>query len=194
MILIDNKVVSLDLIEKEFICNLDACKGACCWEGDYGAPLSSEETVILGEIYSIVAPYLTDAGRKAIQQQGTSVYNDEVNEFSTPLIQNAACAYIAYSENGIAQCGIEQAHQAGKIDFKKPISCHLYPIRIKSYENFDAVNYDKWDICDAACSLGKKEQVPIYRFVKEALIRKYGATFYDELEVIAQDYLAQNKK
>lgn len=192
MIVIDKKIISLDVIEKNFVCNLNACKGACCWEGDFGAPLSLEEVVILEEIYEDIQPFLSKAGKKAIKKQGTSTYNETVEEYNTPLIQNAACAYLIYNENGVAQCGIEQAHQAGATDFKKPISCHLYPIRIQSYENFEAINYDKWDICNAACSLGEALKIPVYRFVKQALIRKYGEQFYDELDAIAKEYYAQH--
>ncbi len=182
MILIDDKIISDDVVEKQFVCNLEACKGACCWEGDYGAPLTDEEQEILVKIYEDVKPFLTAEGIAAIEAQGVFTYFKKAKEYGTPLINNRACAYMTYDELGIAKCGIEQAHKAGKTDFLKPISCHLYPIRIESYEGFDAVNYDKWEICSAACTLGEKLKIPAYQFVKEALIRKYGEQFYEALE------------
>ncbi len=186
MILIEDKIVSDDVVEKQFICNLDACKGACCWEGDSGAPLEKEEMKILEEIYDKVKPFLTADGIKAIEEIGLYTYYNEAKEYGTPLIDNAACAYLTYEANGIAKCGIEKAYEAGVIDFKKPISCHLYPVRTTTYEGFEAVNYDKWDICSAACTLGKKHQMPVYKFVKDALIRKYGESFYEALDAAAQ--------
>lgn len=182
MILIDDKIISDDVVEKRFVCNLEACKGACCWEGDYGAPLTDEEREILVNIYEDVKPFLTTEGIAAIEEQGVFTYFKKAKEYGTPLINNRACAYMTYDESGIAKCGIEQAHKAGKTDFLKPISCHLYPVRIEKYEGFDAVNYDKWEICSAACTLGEKLKIPVYQFVKEALIRKYGEQFYEALE------------
>lgn len=182
MIIIDDKVISDEVVEEQFLCNLDACKGACCWEGDSGAPLEAEELPILKEIYKTIKPFLSPAGIAVLEKEGPYVYFDEAEEFGTPLIDNAACAYMTFTKNGVAQCGIEQAHNAGVIDFKKPISCHLYPIRVTKYENFEAVNYDRWDICSAACTKGKKEQLPVYVFLKDALTRKYGAEFYEQLD------------
>ena len=184
MILIDNKIISDDVVEKQFVCNLDACKGACCWEGDSGAPLEKAELVILEEIYPKVKPFLTKKGIEVIEREGVYTYYKREEEYGTPLVDNAACAYLTYDE-GIAKCGIEKAQEAGVIDYKKPISCHLYPIRITSNETFDAVNYDKWDICTAACSLGEKLEVPVYQFLKGALIRKYGEEFYEALDAAA---------
>jgi len=187
MLIIQEVLVSDDVIEKHFLCNLNACKGACCWEGDWGAPLEADEKEILDEIYPKVKPYLTDEGIAQIEKQGTSVYNEEPAEFGTTLIENKACAFMTRDSIGIAHCGIEQAHNDGIIDFKKPISCHLYPIRASKDEHvgFEALNYDKWDICSAACDLGKKEQLPVYIFVQDAIKRKYGDEFYDELHAAA---------
>ena len=182
MILIDDKIISDDVVEVQFVCNLDACKGACWWEGDYGAPLTDEEREILKNIYEDVKPFLTPEGKAAIETQGIYVYVDETKEYATTLVNNTACAYMTRDENGIAKCGIEEAHKAGKTDFLKPISCHLYPVRIDHHDHFDAINYDKWEICSAACELGKKMQMPVYQFVKDALIRKYGEDFYEALE------------
>lgn len=191
MILIQDKIlVSLDVIEEQFLCNLNACKGACCWEGDSGAPLEEEELGVLDKIYDTIKPYLRPEGIKAIEEQGKYVFVEEgtLKEFSTPLVDNAACAYMTIDKKGIAKCGIEEAYRDGKIDWKKPISCHLYPIRIAEYNDIDAVNYERWDICSAACTAGKKAKLPVYKFAKEPLIRKYGEAFYNELETVAEDW------
>lgn len=176
--------MSEDIIEKDFVCNLSACKGACCIDGDAGAPLTKEEADILEEIYPKVKPYLRKKGIEAIEAQGTSTKN-EWDEIETPLINGADCAYVIFDNKKTALCGIEEAYNQGEIKWKKPISCHLYPIRVKDYTEFFAVNYERWDICDDACTLGKELQVPVYKFVKEALIRKFGEDWYTELEKVA---------
>ena len=188
MLIIQDKLISDDVIQEQFICNLKACKGACCWEGDFGAPLEKEEIEILETIYEKIKPHLTEAGIKAIEEKGTSVYYENPKEHGTSLQPDGACSFMTKDELGIAKCGIEQAYIAGDIDFKKPISCHLYPIRINKDERvlFEALNYDHWDICSAACDLGKKEEVPVYQFLKEPLIRKYGEEFYEELDAAAK--------
>ena len=177
-------IVSEDIIEKDFVCNLSACKGACCIDGDAGAPLSKDEADILDIIYPKVKPFLRQEGIKAIETQGTSI-TTAFDDLETPLINGADCAYVIFDENKTALCGIEEAYNQGEIDWKKPVSCHLYPIRVKEYSEFSAVNYDRWEICDDACALGKELQVPIYKFVKEALIRKFGEDWYMELEAVA---------
>lgn len=188
MIIVQNKLVSDDIIEKQFMCNLNACKGACCWEGDFGAPLEDEEIKIIEKEYQKIKPFLTQKGQAVIQEKGKYTYFEEPAENGTPLLDNGACAYMTYTDQGIAQCGIEAAHRTGAIDFKKPISCHLYPIRVHSEENsvYEALNYDRWDICSAACQKGKEQEIAVYQFAKEALIRKYGAAFYEELDAAAQ--------
>jgi len=180
-------IVSEDIIEKDFVCNLNACKGACCIDGEAGAPLDEIETKILDEIYPMVKPYLRQEGIDAIEAQGTYIKND-FGELETPLINNADCAYVIFDEHNTALCGIEEAYNQGDVKWKKPISCHLYPIRVKDYSEFSAINYHKWQICDDACSLGQELQVPIYKFVKEALIRKFGEDWYAELEKVAEKY------
>jgi hypothetical protein len=185
MFIIDNVLVSDELIEEQFVCDLNACKGACCWEGDYGAPLEDKELPILNDIYESVKPFLSEAGIKVIEKQGKYVYYDDAEEFGTPLIKGGPCAYMTYDALGIAQCGIEQAHRAGATDFQKPISCHLYPVRTRKEEaGFEVLNYERWDICSAACTLGAKTKTPVYQFVKPALIRKYGEDFFDVLEKV----------
>ncbi len=188
MLIIQDKLISDDVVEEQFLCNLSACKGACCWEGDSGAPLEKAELDMLDQIYEDVKPFLSEESRRVLEEKGKYTYYKKPGEYGTPLLDNAACAYMTYSDDGIAQCGIEQAYKAGHTDFKKPISCHLYPIRVTENKanGFEAINYDRWDICSAACTLGKEEQLPVYQFLKEALIRKYGAAFYEELDHAAQ--------
>jgi hypothetical protein len=180
MIKIGDVLVSDDIAEKEFVCNLEKCKGACCVEGDFGAPLEDDELKILRDIYPEVKPYLSEKGIKAIERQGTYVLDDD-GDWSTPTIGGRECAYSIYDDKGVLKCGIEQAYYDGRIDWKKPISCHLYPVRITKKKNCEAVNYHKWSICSPACSLGKELQVPLYKFLKEALVRKYGEEWYNEL-------------
>ena len=165
-------IVSEDILAKDFVCNLSACKGACCVDGDAGAPLSKEETAILESIYPQIKPFLRPEGIAAIETQGSWTTGTE-GELETPLIENRDCAYVIY-DGPTALCGIEQAYNQGVVSWKKPVSCHLYPIRVKDFTEFAAVNYDKWDICSDACELGKELQVPVYKFVKEALITKLG--------------------
>ncbi|SRX72352.1 DUF3109 family protein [Aequorivita antarctica] len=179
-------IVSEDLITKDFVCNLNACKGACCIEGEAGAPVTEEEIQILKEIYPKVKPFLRPEGIAAIEKQGTHIKTD-LDELETPLVEDKECAYVTFTDKGIASCGIEDAFNAGATDFRKPISCHLYPVRIQEYSEFAAVNYHRWPICDDACTLGKELQVPVYKFVKTALIRRFGENWYDELEKVASE-------
>lgn len=181
MIILQNTVISDDLKDKFFVCNLEKCKGACCVEGDLGAPLEEEELAILSENYDVIKPYLSEAGVKAIEEQGLYI-KDWEDDFSTTTIGNRECAYAIYDENLTLKCGIEQAYLDGKINWRKPISCHLYPIRITKYDGFEALNYDKWQICNAACSFGQDLGVRVYQFLKEPLIRKYGENWFKELD------------
>jgi hypothetical protein len=180
MMKVGEVLVSDDIRDKEFVCNLEKCKGACCVEGDFGAPLLQEELAILEEIYPKVKKYLSPEGIKEIEKQGTHTIDDE-GELCTPIISGRECVYAIYDEKKILKCGIEQAHKAGDIDWKKPISCHLYPIRITKKKDFEAINYHKWHICTPACALGKELQVPVYKFLRDPLIRKYGEPWYNEL-------------
>lgn len=194
MFQIGKTIVSDDVLEKEFVCNLTACKGQCCIDGDAGAPLDKDETAILEEIYPKIKSYLRAEGIDSIEQQGTWVVGED-GDFETPLVNNKECAYVIF-DGDTALCGIEQAYNEGLIQWKKPISCHLYPIRIKEYSQFSAVNYNRWHICDDACVLGKELEVPVYKFLKEPLIRKYGEDWYTELENVAAEWQKQslNKK
>lgn len=180
MIKVGEILVSDDIAHVEFVCHLEKCKGACCVEGELGAPLEENELQVMREIQETVKPYLTPEGLKNIEQQGPYIL-DEDGDFSTPTVGGKECAYAHYDQQGILKCGIEQAYLDGKISFRKPISCHLYPIRITRKKNLEAVNYHEWSICSAACTLGKSLKIPLYKFLKEPLIRKYGETWYDEL-------------
>lgn len=184
MLQIDDKLISLDLLEKKFVCQTRQCKGACCVTGDSGAPLSEEETDLLYKEYPHIAPFLREEGRRTIEQTGTHVI-DVDHEEVTPLVEGEECAYLVF-EGEIAVCGIEKAFLAGQTTFRKPISCHLYPIRIKKYPSFLALNYDRWDICQPAREAGEKLDVPVYVFLKEAIIRKFGLEFYEELTAASE--------
>lgn len=187
MIAIDNKLISEDIKDKHFVCDLAKCKGACCVEGDSGAPIDMDEMEIMEDetFLEAVFPYLTMEGREAIKNNGPFYLDEDAGEMKVTLKNDHACAFVNY-KNGTTYCGIEKAWMDKKVAFRKPVSCHLYPIRIQSFPEYDAVNYESWDICNPACSHGESLQVPVYKFTKEALIRKYGAEFYDKLEATIQ--------
>ena len=188
MIVIDNKLVSDEIVEEQFVCDLNKCKGGCCVDGDAGAPLSSEELLHLNEVYDAVLPYLDEENKKELLKQGKYVYDNEFG-WVTPTIESKVCVYGITDEKGIVKCGIEQAYNDGKVNWKKPISCHLFPIRVKLSKNkkTEYVNYEpREDLCSAACNLGKKLKVPVYVFLKEALVRKYGTEFYEPLDAAAK--------
>ena len=191
MIQIDDKLISEELFSRQFVCNLTRCKGACCVEGDAGAPLDKEETKILEEIDPRIKPYLRKEGIRAIEEQGTWTTDPLDGDYVTPLVEGSECAYVVFDGEGITKCGIEKAYQDGVIDYHKPISCHLYPIRVDEYREFSALNYHEWPICAPACELGKELEVPVYRFLKEPLIRKYGEEFFTTLEDAAHEYEVQ---
>ena len=188
MIVIGNTLISEEILENFFVCDLEKCKGACCVEGDLGAPLEKAELKKLEMVYEAVKPYLSAAGIEAIEQQGLFIRDFE-GDFSTPTIDGRECAYAVYDDSGVLKCGIELAHQDGKTTFRKPVSCHLYPARVKKYKGFTAVNHDHWHICNPACILGKELGVPLYRFLRDALIRKFGKKWYAELEKQAERIL-----
>ena len=188
MIVIDNKLVSDEIVEEQFVCDLNKCKGGCCVDGDAGAPLSSEELLHLNEVYDAVLPYLDEENKKELLKQGKYVYDNEFG-WVTPTIESKVCVYGITDDKGIVKCGIEQAYNDGKVNWKKPVSCHLFPIRVQLSKNkkTEYVNYEpREDLCGAACSLGKKLKVPVYVFLKEALVRKYGNEFYETLDAAAK--------
>lgn len=189
MIAINKTLISEDLLDKKFVCDLNACKGACCVAGDSGAPLDKDELKILKSVVDKVKPYMVKKGIKAIEKQGAYVIDGDGDYTTTLVSPGAECAFVFFDENKIAKCSIEQAYYEGKIDWKKPISCHLYPIRITKHKDYDAVNYDKWDVCKPACECGAKLDVPVYKFLKDPLIRKYGKEWFKELEKSAKLFL-----
>lgn len=182
MIQIEDKILSLDLFEKHFICDLDKCLGSCCVHGDSGAPVTKEEIdLINGQIDKII-PYLSAEGVDVIKKEGISVIDRDGDLVTTLIGDKEDCVFTYYNEKGICLCGIEKAYRENKINFNKPISCHLYPIRVKKFGDNIALNYDKWDICSSALIKGKKEGVPVFRFLKEPIIRCFGSDFYDQME------------
>jgi hypothetical protein len=184
MLRIDNHIFSLDLLEKKFVCDLPECHGNCCRYGDSGAPLTSAEMRILNGIWDDIEPYLSNAGKKAIEKLGTSLKDIE-GEMVTPLIDNAECAYTVIDDGNIFKCAIEKAWSDGKITFRKPLSCNLFPVRMKKFVTFTAVNYEEWPICMAGREKGRKEGVYAYEFLKEPLIRALGEKMYEELCIAA---------
>ena len=181
MQIIDKTVVASDVVAESFVCDLNKCKGACCVEGDLGAPLEESELEKIEEVIPLVKPYLSKEAIEVLDTQGGSVL-DEEGDFSTTTIDNKECAFAFYDEKNILKCSIEQAWKDGQTDFQKPISCHLYPIRIKNLGEYEAINYDRWHICAPACDLGAELKVPVYKFLKDPLIRKYGKDWYEKLE------------
>jgi len=181
MISIKNTLVSEDLIEKQFVCDLSACRGACCVEGDGGAPLNDKETKLLDKLFKDVKPYMAEKGIKGIEAQGKWVVGKDGGK-ETPLVDGKECVYVFFDQQNIAKCAIEAAYRDQRTSFKKPISCELYPVRIQSYQEYDAVNYHKWHVCKSACECGEKLKVPVYKFLREPLIKKYGLDWYRCLE------------
>jgi len=180
MVQIGSTIVSLDIFEKQFVCHLSDCKGMCCVYGESGAPIADDEIAILQEAYPKVKPYMTPAGIAVVEQKG--VYDTDFdNEKVTPLIGDGEDCVYSVNEKGVYYCAIEKAFMNGDTGFRKPVSCHLYPIRITKYKAFEAVNYHCWNICSDASEYGKKKGIPLYVFLKEPLIRKYGAEWYEQL-------------
>jgi hypothetical protein len=188
MIAIDNVLLSDEIIQEHFVCDLQKCKGGCCVDGDCGAPLTKDETKILKQIYPQIKNYLTPEYLEEIEKQGTSTTDPEIG-YVTPTVNGGICVYGYTDELGIVKCGIEKAWKDGVIDFRKPISCHLYPIRIKKMKTYEVVNYEpRPTLCAPACTLGNKLKVPVYQFLKDAIISKYGEDFYLALDAVAKEY------
>lgn len=181
MIAIKDTLISEDLLEKKFVCDLNACKGECCVAGDSGAPLDEEELDLLESVVEQVKPYMTKKGIKAVDKKGAWVKDSDGDYTTTLVSEGAECAFVFFDEQKIAKCAIEQAYREGKITWQKPISCHLYPVRITRHKTYDAVNYHKWNICKPACECGAKLNVPVFQFLKEPLIKKYGKEWFGEL-------------
>lgn len=184
---VKDKVVSTEIFRRKFVCDLNACKGACCVEGDAGAPLKKEEVTIIEDNLEKIKPYMRQEGIDAVEKEGVS-YLDQENEPVTTLVNGGECAFVFFDDKGITKCSIEQAYLNGEIDYKKPISCHLYPIRVKKFNEFEALAYDEWDICKPACACGEELDVPVYKFLKEPLIRAFGQAFFDELLIVDEEF------
>ena len=187
MLQIEDTIISLDLLEQNFICDLNNCKGACCIEGDEGAPLNANEVKIIEELLPIIWDDLSDKSKDIINNQGIT-YIDREGEPVISIVNGAECVFTFTDEKGICKCAIEKAYREGKTDFYKPISCHLYPIRLQKYNDYTAVNYHKWNLCKCARKLGNKMQMPVYQFLKEPLIRKFGADWFNQLEIADNEF------
>lgn len=191
MIKIQDAIVSLDIIERFFLCDIDACHGQCCIDGDAGAPITDEEYEKLQEITPVVWPYLSAKAKEILQAQGPAYYDSD-GDLVTSIVDNKDCVFTTYDDNGTCQCAIEKAYHEGKTDFYKPISCHLYPARLSRFaDGTTAVNFHKWEICKAAGLLGKAKHLRAYQFLKEPLIRRFGKEWYDELCLAASEWLRQ---
>ena len=188
MIAVDDVLISDDVVKAKFVCNLDACLGACCWEGEWGAPLLEEEVDIIASVWDKVAPLLNEKSRKAVEKQGFGAhFGDDGEVLGTPLVKGGACAYLIWDGKGIGKCAFEVAHAEGTIDWPKPISCHMYPIRVKYRNDGSQIwNYNKWNICAPACKNGKSLGVPLYKFLKGPIVRSKGEDFYAQLDACAE--------
>lgn len=192
MIQIGDVIVSFDVLREKFLCNLDVCKGACCIEGDAGAPVEFEEIGKLEEVLPVIRDELSPEARAVIDRQGVA-YTDREGDLVTSIVNDKDCVFTCYDEKGCCYCAIEKAWREGKTDFYKPVSCHLYPIRVGDYGVYKAVNYNRWEICKAAVLLGEKENLPVYKFLKKPLIRKFGEDWYAELELVAEELLCSGQ-
>lgn len=190
MLEIQDKLVALDVVERFFCCDLDKCKGECCIEGDAGAPVTEEERKQIEKVLPEIWNDLLPAARKAIEEDGAT-YVDEEGDLVTQIIEGRNCVFSCYAPDGKCLCAFERAYRDGRIDFYKPVSCHLYPIRVKEYDGFSAVNYHRWKICKCAEVLGRAKGVRVYEFLKEPLIRRFGKEWYDELAFTCGEYLRQ---
>jgi hypothetical protein len=180
---IDDKIVSTDLFSEKFVCDLSKCKGACCVKGNGGAPLTEKEVKLIEDNLEQIKPFMSEKGIQTIKDEGV-YYLDEEDAPATKLIDKKECCFVYFDNSNTAKCSIETAYKSGEIDFNKPQSCHLYPIRIKEFTEFTALNYEEWDICAPACSLGQSLKVPVYKFLKEPITRVFGSSFFDELSKI----------
>lgn len=188
---IHDKIISTDVFTEQFVCDLSKCRGACCVEGDGGAPLKQNEVKLLKKNLDRIKPYMNKKGIQAVEEKGF-FYEDEEDLPATQLVDKKECAFVYFDKNSHAKCSIETAYKDGAIDFNKPISCHLYPIRTKDFVEFTALNYETWNICSAACDLGSSLKVPVFRFLKDPLTRAFGSKFFQELERVNEELKNQN--
>lgn len=185
---VDNLLLEKELFTKKFVCDLRACKGACCVQGDAGAPLTLEEIDLIEEDLEEIKPYMSVEGVEAVSNKGV-FYMDVENEPVTTLVNDGICAFAIHDESGVVKCAIEKAYENNKTNFIKPISCHLYPIRVKKLHDRKVLVVDNWKICDPACSLGEQLGVPTYRFLKTPLKRAFGESFYKDLEIVEKEMI-----
>ena len=190
MVQVGDVIVSFDVFREKFFCDLDASKGACCIEGDAGAPVELEEVEKLEEVLPVIWDDLSPEARKVIDKQGV-VYTDQEGDLVTSIVNGKDCVFTCYDEKGACYCAIEKAFREGRCHFYKPVSCHLYPVRIGNCGMYKALNYHRWDVCKAAVALGRQKNMPVYRFLKEPLIRKFGEDWYAELELVAEELKKQ---
>ncbi|MEL6388908.1 MAG: DUF3109 family protein [Bacteroidota bacterium] len=190
MYIVDGILVSQEVLDTYFACDLSQCKGACCWEGDYGAPLEVGELDRITEALPTIMPMLSQESQDIIGQEGVGPYHPVYGSHVTPLRGDGGCVYLTTDESGVARCSFEVAFEKGDSSWPKPMSCHLYPIRVHKNDEseWEALNYDVWSICSAACPNGQKLEMPLFRFAKQALIRKYGDEFYHQLEALYEEY------
>jgi hypothetical protein len=186
MIQIQDTIVSLEVLEESFVCDLPVCKGICCVEGESGAPVEADEVALLEEALPAVWGDLSPRAQEVINKQGV-VYLDRDDEFVTSIVAGEDCVFTCYDENGYCKCAFEKAYREGRSSFYKPISCHLYPIRVAKYQGFRAVNYHRWSVCQAAVQAGRKNGVKVFRFLREPLIRKFGEEWYRQLEIVERE-------
>ncbi len=190
MLQIDDTIISLDLLEERFVCDLSVCKGACCVEGDEGAPVTQDEVEIIEQLLPKIWDEITPEAKAVIEKQGIS-YLDREGELAISIVNGAECIFTYYDEMETCKCLLEKAFKEGKTDFYKPISCHLYPVRIKKFDSFTAVNYHRWHVCSCARKNGGKLKVPVYKFLKEPLIRQFGSEWYNQVEIAANELANQ---
>jgi len=186
VVAIGDVLISTALLTERFVCDMSACKGQCCVVGESGAPLESQEVDVLELEYHSFVHYMTPAGRAAVEKQGVAIVDID-GEWVTPLVEGAECAYALFDQSGVCTCAIERAFLDGKTVFRKPISCWLYPIRILLLSTGCALNYHQWHLCTGARDCGKKEGVPVYQFLKEPIIAKFGESFYQALELCSRE-------
>lgn len=192
MLDIQNTLVSLDFVERYFCCDLDSCLGECCIDGDAGAPITEEEDRKIRELLPLVWDDLLPSAQREIEENGTS-YVDSEGDLVTQIVDGKNCVFTTYDKNGMCLCALEKAYREGRTDFYKPVSCHLYPARIKEYDGFTAVNYHRWKICRCAEVLGRARGIRVYEFLKEPLIRRFGKEWYDELALTCREYIRQTE-
>lgn len=192
MLIVGETLVSEELLEEQFVCDLNKCLGQCCVEGESGAPLLQEELPVLEDIYEKVKPFMRRLGIDAIEREGLYTLDSDGDFVTTLVAPGKECVFVTFDEKGIAKCALEQAFNAGITQWKKPISCHLYPVRLSQLKEYVAVNYHRWQVCSPACALGKELKVPVYVFLREPLIRKFGEAWYHELETIAANFEKPN--